>query len=168
MNAAAAVAFGAPLISAIGYLVIAFWLAGMGTPTVLVPFALTSVTYTMPASASPSETFVTTPPTFCSWLTGLTVTPAFLKIVVASLPHGTCGAQVTTFRDGLARSATDLIWLGLPASTMISPVLRVNIFGVVDVRLWSVTVVMFVGLAEAKTSAGAPCVICVASDELPL
>jgi hypothetical protein len=60
------------------------------------------------------------------------------------------------------------MWSGSPASAMISPWLRVNVCGVVDVMLWSVTVVMFVGLAEAKTSAGAPCVICVASEELPL
>lgn len=51
---------------------------------------------------------------------------------------------------------------------MISPWLAAKVFGVLDSRLASVTVVMFVGLAEAKTSAGAPWVICVASEELPL
>src|SRR5215469_11436322 len=122
----------------------------------------------MPASASPRLTLVTTPPTFCSWETGLTVTPAFLNIWVARAPQGTWGAQVTTLRAELARSLTDLMWLGLPASTMISPWLAAKIFGALDVRLWSVTVFMFVGLADAKTSAGAPCVICVASEELPL
>src|ERR1700722_13371203 len=140
----------------------------MATPVVLLPFALTSVTYTMPASASPRLTLVTTPPTFCSWLTGLTVTSAFLKMDVARAPHGTSGAQATTLTDELARLATELIWLGLPASTMISPLLLAKSFGVVDARFWSVTVFMFVGLAEAKTSAGAAWVICVASEELPL
>lgn len=60
---------------------------------------------------------------------------------------------MTTLRDALARSLTDLTWLGLPASTMISPWLAAKVFGVLDSRLASVTVVMFVGLAEAKTSA---------------
>ena len=46
--------------------------------------------------------------------------------------------------------------LGLPFSTMISPVLAANIFGVLDVRLASVTVFIFFVAAEAKTSAGAP------------
>src|SRR5579863_773341 len=122
----------------------------------------------MPASASPRLTLVTTPPTFCSCDTGLTVTAAFLNIWVARAPQGTEGAQVTTLRDGLARSLTDLIWLGLPASTMISPWLAAKVFGVVASRLASVTVFMFVGLAEANTSAGAPWMICVASEELPL
>src|SRR5215472_12831242 len=140
----------------------------MGTPVVLLPFASTSVTYTMPASASPRLTLVTTPPTFSSWLTGLTVTPAFLKISVARAPHGTSGAQVTTLSDALARSATDLMFLGLPASTMISPLLAAKSLGALDVFCSSVTVVMFFGLAEANTSAGAPWLIWVASDELPL
>ena len=51
---------------------------------------------------------------------------------------------------------------------MISPLFRAKSFGVVDVRFSSVTVVMFFGLAEAKTSAGRALVICVASEELPL
>src|SRR5215469_15537422 len=168
MKAAAPVAFGAPLISAIGYWVVAFWPAGMATPVALASFALTSVTYTMPASASPSVTLVTTPPTFCSWLTGLTVTPAFLKMAVATWPHGTFGAQTTTLMAELARSLTDLMFLGLPFSTMISPVLRAKSCGVPDARPASVTVFMFDGAAEAKTSAGAPWVIEVASEELPL
>ena len=76
-----------------------FWSAGMGTPVALLSLALTSVTYTMPASASPSVTLVTTPPTLVSWLTGLTVTSAFLNMAVATAPHGTSGAQVTTFSE---------------------------------------------------------------------
>ncbi len=75
---------------------------------------------------------------------------------------------MTTLRAALARSLTDLTWLGLPASTMISPWLAAKSFGVLDSRLASVTVFMFDGAAEAKTSAGAPWVICVASEELPL
>ena len=57
---------------------------------------------------------------------------------------------------GLARSLTDLMCLGLPFSTMISPVVVAKSFGVPDARLASVTVFMFDGAAEANTSAGAP------------
>ena len=64
---------------------------------------------------------------------------------------------------GLARSLTDLMCLGLPFSTMISPVVVAKSFGVPDARLASVTVFMFDGAAEAKTSAGAPWVMDVAS-----
>src|SRR5215469_43410 len=168
MNAFAAVAFGASLTSTIGYSVTSFWPAGMGTPVALLSLALTSVTYTMPASASPRLTLVTTPPTFCSSLTGLTVTPAFLNMAWATAPHGTAGAQTTTLTFGLARSLTDLIFWGLPDSTMISPVLLVKVCGVPEASPALVTVSMFAGAAEANTSAGAPWVIEVASEELPL
>src|SRR6516225_7018902 len=168
MNAFAALLFGAPLTSTIGYSVTSFWSGGIGTPVALPSLALTSVTYTMPASASPRVTLVTTPPTFCSSLTGLTVTPAFLKMAVATAPHGTVGAQTTTLTFGLARSLTVLMCMGLPDSTMISPVLLVKVCGVPMASPASVTVAMFFGLAEANTSAGAPWVIEVASDELPL
>ena len=57
---------------------------------------------------------------------------------------------------------------GLPFSTMISAVLRVKICGVPVASPASVTVFMFAGAAEANTSAGAPWVISVASEELPL
>src|SRR5215471_14258716 len=119
MNAAAAVGFGAALSSAIGYSVVSFWSAGMVTPVALPSLALTSVTYTMPASASPRVTLVTTPPTLVSSLTGLTVTLAFLKMAVATAPHGTSGAHTATLILGSARSLTDWMCFGLPFSTMI-------------------------------------------------
>ena len=140
----------------------------MATPAVLLPFALTSVTYTMPASASPRLTFVTTPPTFCSWLTGLTVTPAFLKMLVARAPHGTSGAQVTTLSAALARLGDRRDVARITRLDHDFPLIAGEVCGAVAARLSSVTVVMFFGLAEAKTSAGAPWVICVASEELPL
>ena len=65
---------------AIGYWAITLMLAGMATASALSDTACTSVTYTIPASASPAVTFVTTPPTFCSLLTGVTVTPADERI----------------------------------------------------------------------------------------
>ena len=58
--------------------------------------------------------------------------------------------------------------LGLPFSTMISPVLVAKSFGVLDASPASVTVFMFDGAAEAKMSASAPWVMEVASEELPL
>ena len=70
----------------------------------------------MPASASPAVTFVTTPFTFCSRLTGVTVTPAVSKICWAYLPHGTSGAQTTTLRSDFARSATPVMPAGLPVA----------------------------------------------------
>src|SRR5215475_15921691 len=129
MNAFAALAFGAFLTSTIGYSVIAFWSAGIVTPVALLSLALTSVTYTMPASTSPSVTLVTTPPTFDSSLTGLTVTPAFLNTSWASTPQGTSGAHTTTLTAGFARSLTALMLWGLPLSTMISAWLRVKTCG---------------------------------------
>src|SRR5215475_2778431 len=114
MNAFAAVALGASLTCTIGYSVVAFWSAGIVTPVALPSFALTSVTYTMPASTSPRVTLVTTPPTLVSWLTGLTVTPAFLNTSWATAPHGTSGAQTTVLIAELARLLTDLMCLGLP------------------------------------------------------
>src|SRR5215468_1213375 len=168
MNAFAALAFGAFLTSTIGYSVIAFWSAGMATPVALLSLALTSVTYTMPASTSPSVTLVTTPPTLVSWLTGLTVTPAFLNTSWATAPHGTSGAHTATLILSSARSLTDSMCWGLPFSTMISAVLLAKVVGEPAASPASVTVFMFSGAAEANTSAGAPWLIDVASDELPL
>ena len=68
---------------AIGYLATTLMLAGISTASALSPAALTSVMYTIPASASPAVTLVTTPFTFCSRLTGVIVTPAFFWIVAA-------------------------------------------------------------------------------------
>ena len=55
---------------------------------------------------------------------------------------------------------------GFPAPTMISRVLLAKFFGP-DARLSLVTVSMFVVSADANTSAGAACLIWVASEELP-
>src|SRR5215470_14694801 len=168
MNAFAALTLGAALSCTIGYSVIAFWPGGMVTPVALLSLALTSVTYTMPASTSPRMTLVTTPPTLVSSLTGLTVTPAFLNTSWATAPHGTSGAHTATLILGSARSLTEVIFCGLPFSTMISAVLAAKVTGVPVASPASVTVFMFSGAAEANTSAGAPWLIEVASDELPL
>ena len=56
---------------------------------------------------------------------------------------------------------------GLPGATMISSLLRAKVFGWPLARLSSVTRFMFWVLADANRSAGAPCLSCVARDELP-
>ena len=68
---------------AIGYWATTLMSFGIGTPEAWLPAASTSVVYTMPASASPAVTLVTTPFTFCSMLTGVTVTPADAKTCLA-------------------------------------------------------------------------------------
>src|SRR6266508_851156 len=136
----------------------------MSTPSTLSPPAVTSLTYTMPASASPSETLVTTALTLSSCETGLTVTPALSRACWAYLPAGTSGAASTTFRSGLARSDSSLMPLGLPLTTMIWSRLLAKFCGVAT---RSVTLPMLVVSAEANTSAGAPCWIWVASAWLP-
>ena len=63
--------------------------AGISTLSAASPAAVTSVTYTIPASASPAVTLVTTPRTFCSRLAGVTATAAVSRICcgVASARH---------------------------------------------------------------------------------
>src|SRR5262245_19429136 len=136
----------------------------MSTPSTLSPPAVTSVTYTIPASASPSDTLVTTALTLSSWDTGLTVTSALASASAAYLPAGTSGAARTTFRSGLARSSRPLTCLGLPCSTTIWSWLPAKFRGA---PTRSLTLAMLVVSAEANTSAGAPCWIWVARAWLP-
>src|SRR3954471_4676084 len=93
--------------------------SGKVTPLTLSPAALTSVTYTTPASASPDSTFVSTSVTACSSLTGLIVTPEDFSPFWAAEPHGTSGAHSTTLAPGLARSCRDLTPAGLSGGTAI-------------------------------------------------
>src|ERR1700759_1723267 len=151
---------------AIGYSVEAFWLAGIVTPLTLVPAAFTSVTYTMPASTLPSSTWVSTDFTSGWSVTGLTVTPAFLNTCEATTPHGTLGWHKATLTDDFARSRTEVTFAGLLGGTAISAVFLAKSFGL-DASPAVTTVSMFVGAAEANTSAGAPPVIWVAKVELP-
>ena len=65
--------FGDAATVAIGYSATTLMSAGMSTLSAASPAAMTSVTYTIPASASPAVTLVTTPRTFCSRLAGVTV-----------------------------------------------------------------------------------------------
>src|SRR5437773_1494996 len=77
--------------TAAGYVATTFSLSGMRTPCTLTPAAVTSVTYTMPASASPSSILPTTDLTSVSRLFGVTGTPALARIWEAYLPAGTVG-----------------------------------------------------------------------------
>ena len=81
----------------------------------------------MPASASPSETLVTTPLTETSSETGFTVTPALARASWAYLPAGTSGAASTTLRSLRARSASPVMCLGLPGSTAMMSLLPANV-----------------------------------------
>src|SRR6478735_1243980 len=101
------------LMVAIGYSVEALSLAGIGTPLTLEPAAITSVTYTMPASTLPVSTWVSTDFTSGCRVTGLTLIPAFLNTSAATTPQGTCGWHKATLTDFLARSVTDFTFPGL-------------------------------------------------------
>src|SRR6478735_8103094 len=118
----------------------------------------------MPASTSPSETLVRTALTSASWLTGVTVILALANTFVAMPPHGTCGWHTATLTPCLARSLTEAMLAGLAAGTAISPTFFAN--GVEEAAAPAFTTVsMLVWLAEAKTSAGCPCVMPVARAE---
>src|SRR5205807_3842141 len=131
----------------------------MSTPCTLLPPALTSVTYTTPASASPRLTLLTTALTSVSWLAGFTVCPAFVNACSVYRPHGTEGAQRTTISPGLARSPRLAMPLGLPAPTTISSRFRAKTWAV-PTRLASCSACILGWSAEAKTSPGAPCLTC--------
>src|SRR5215203_3540989 len=107
----------------------------MSTPSTSSPPAVTSVTYTIPASASPRETLVTTALTLSSCDTGLTLTPALSRTCLAYLPAGTSSAARTTLRSGLARSSRPLTPLGLPFSTTMASRLLAKLWGV-PTRAW--------------------------------
>src|SRR6478752_727005 len=118
----------------------------------------------MPASTSPSETLVRTALTSASWLTGVTVILALANTFVAMPPQGTCAWQTATFTPGFARSFTEAMLAGLAAGTAISPTFLAN--GVEEAAPPALmTASMFVWLADAKTSAGWPCVMPVARAE---
>src|SRR5215472_14085758 len=150
---------------AIGYSVDALSLAEIFTPLTLLPAACTSVTYTMPASTLPVSTWVSTDFTSGCSVTGFTVIPAFLNTSAATFPHGTCGWHSATLTEDFARSFTDVTFAGLFGGTATSMVFLAKFCGL-DASPAETTSCMFVGDAEANTSAGAPLVIWVARPEL--
>src|SRR2546423_14228921 len=93
--------------------------AGMSTPGSPARAALASVTYTIPASASPRATLLTTALTSGSWLAGVTVTPAACRAWLAYRPQGTDGAQSRTISPARLRSASPPVCRGLPGGTTI-------------------------------------------------
>src|ERR1700734_440650 len=150
---------------AIGYSVEALSLAEIGTPLTLSPAAITSVTYTMPASTLPSSTWVSTDFTSAWRVTGLTLIPAFLNTSAATTPHGTCGWHSATLADFFARSCTEVTFPGFFGGVATSMVFLAKVCGL-DASPALTTESMFAGAAEANTSAGAPLVIWVARPEL--
>src|SRR5205823_878981 len=83
----------------------------------------------------------------------------------AAAPHGTCCWHSATFNPGLARSARAATRPGLSGGTAISIAFRANVFGSAAAPALT-TASMFFVLAEANTSAGAPCSMLAASAEL--
>src|SRR5215468_5373589 len=150
---------------AIGYSVEALSLAEIVTPLTLEPAAFTSVTYTMPASTLLVSTWVSTDFTSGCRVTGLTVIPAFVNTCAATFPQGTWGWHSATLTDFFARSVTDVTFAGLSGGTATSIVFLAKFCGL-DASPAETTSCMFVGDAEANTSAGAPLVIWVARPEL--
>src|SRR5262245_15108624 len=151
--------------AAIGYSVEALSVAGTATPLTLLPAAITSVTYTMPASTLPVSTWVSTDFTSGCRVTGLTVIPAFVNTCAATFPQGTWGWHTATLTDFFARSVTDVTFAGFSGGTATSIVFLAKFCGL-DASPAETTSCMFVGDAEANTSAGAPLVIWVARPEL--
>src|SRR6185437_2002705 len=137
----------------------------MTTPLTLLPAAITSVTYTMPASTVPVSTWVSTDFTSGCNVTGFTVIPAFLNTSAATAPHGTSGWHSATLTDFFARSFTDVTFAGLFAGTATSAKFLAKSCGL-DASPADTTCCMVFVDAEAKTSAGAPLVTCVARPEL--
>ncbi len=95
----------------------------------------------------------------------MTLTPALDRTLAATAPQGTWAWHSATFTPGFARSATEAMFAGLFGGVTISIVFFANVVGLVADPA-STTVAMFVGLAEANTSAGAAWVSWVASVEL--
>src|SRR5882757_7179398 len=137
----------------------------MVMPLTLLPAALTSVTYTMPASTAPRVTLASVDLTSASRVTGLTVRCALVNTAAAVVPHGTCSWHSATLTPDLARSASLVTRPGLLGGTAISIVFTANVADPVALPL-SVTSFMFLVDADAKTSAGAPWLIWVARVEL--
>ena len=91
----------------------------------------------------------------------------FVSTVAAAAPHGTCGAQTTTFSPGFARSAKEAMPEGFPGGVTIVRILLAKFTGVPETRFADVALVMLLVSAEANTSAGAPAVSWVTRSEEP-
>ena len=103
--------------------------------------------------------------TSTSSVTGFTVIFALVKTFSAVAPHGTCDWQSATFTPFFARSLTVVMCAGFAGGVAISITFLTKGVGLAASpadTTWS----MFLVLADAKTSAGAPWLICSASAEL--
>src|SRR3954469_9929539 len=90
---------------------------------------------------------------------------ALAKTISAVAPHGTCAWHSATFTPVLARSLTDVTCAGFDGGTATSMTFFTKVVGSAA-SPDDTTSSMFVVLADAKTSAGAPSSICSASPEL--
>src|SRR5262249_50153032 len=91
---------------------------------------------------------------------GLSVMLVAFSIFVVAAPQGTWGAHTTSVTPGLARSAKEWMFFGLPGgTTMVSTLVTNGCGGPASLPL-SRTTFICVSFAEAKTSAGAPLTIC--------
>src|SRR4051794_23036883 len=121
----------------------------------------------MPASASPDVTFPSTSVTDDSWLTGFRITPADFSTDAVAAPHGTCGAQITVFTAGDARSAKLVTWAGLPGGTAMASTLVAKSLAEPSMTPPETALAILASSAEAKTSAGAPAPSCETRSEEP-
>src|SRR3954454_17934925 len=92
-------------------------------------------------------------------------TPVAPSTLTVAAPHGTSGAQTTTFTPSRPRSAKDVMPAGLSGGTAISRVLLAKSWGSSAGRPSATALSMLAVSAEAKTSAGAPCWICATRSE---
>src|SRR3954467_3167368 len=119
----------------------------------------------MPASTASSSTLESTDLTSASSVTGSTVRSFFWNSAVAAAPHGTAGAQTASLTPGLATSARVVTPAGLPGGVATSSTLVAKFCGS-EASPASVTVLIVLVLAAAKTSAGEPLTTCCARSEL--
>ena len=102
-----------------------------------------------------------------SSLTGARVVPVSRSMALVAAPQGTWPAQATTLTPDRARSLKPVMRAGFPGGTTMVRVLVAKFLASPSTRSSPLSLSMFRVSAEAKTSAGAPCVICVTRSAEP-
>src|ERR1700730_7154847 len=115
----------------------------------------------------PLVTLVRTSDTAGSSLIGLRCTLVLSSMRWVNAAQGTGSRHTTTLSPGLARSAKEWICLGSPGAVTITKVLDAKLTGSVSVKPALATVSICALSLEAKMSAGAPEVNCIASSDEP-
>ena len=119
----------------------------------------------MPASASPAVTLVTTPRTFCSRLTGVTVTPAAVEDLVGVVAAGDLGGADDDLDVGVGQVGDAGDALRVAGANDDRQQVGGEDTGSLPLSPASVSLSMLAVSAEANTSAGAPSMICCTSAE---